>query len=73
MNWLQAPHSCAEASKVGSPLTKVAIIAPRDEHRSRTCHISIRMISKTAFKQKYFSDASATVESYPTHAHHAER
>ncbi len=34
-----------------SPQTKVAIIAPRDEHCSRTYQIPIRMVSNQKFKR----------------------
>ena len=54
------------------PQTKVAIIAPRDLHRSRTHHLPIRMLSKIEFKRSDCFELMATVESLPTHAHHAE-
>ncbi len=53
--------------------SKVAIIAPRDEHCSRTYQIPIRMFSNQKSSRNICPDASATLESFPTHAHHAER
>ncbi len=54
-------------------LSKVAIIAPRDEHCSKTCQITIRMFSNQKFNRNICPDVSATFESFSTHAHHAER
>ena len=55
------------------PQTKVAIIALRDEPCSRTSLIPIRMFSKKEFERSLCSNARATLESFPTHAHHAAR
>ena len=66
-------HCFSEDSSEASPQTKVAIIAPRDEHCSRTYQNPIRMFSKKEFKPSICPDAEATLESFPTHAHHAER
>ena len=67
-------RTCAsEDSREASPQTKVAILAPRDEHRSKTDQIPIRIISSKVFKRSFCTDASATLESFPTHAHQAER
>ena len=52
---------------------KVAIIAPRDEHCSRNCQIPKNIFSNEGFKRRICSEAEATIESCPTHAHHAER
>ncbi len=66
-------HFVGEESSEASTWTKVVIVAPRDEHRSRTDQIPIRMFSKKVFKRCFCNDASATLVSFPTHAHHAER
>ena len=66
-------HRVSEDSSEASPQTKVAIIAPRDEHCSRTCQMTIRTFSKKELKPSICPDASATLESFSTHAHHAER
>ena len=55
------------------PQAKVAIIAPLDEHRSRTHHLSISMLSKIEFKRGVCFEVMATLESFPTHARHAKR
>ena len=65
--------SNSKKSSKALPQTKVAIIAPRDEHCSRTHQISIRMVSNQKFKRNICPDAKATCKSFPTHAHHAER
>ncbi len=54
------------------PQTKVAIIAPRDEHCSRTIHITISMFSNQEFQRSICPEAEATFEPFSTHAHHAE-
>ena len=66
-------HCFSEDSSEALPQTKVAIIALRDEHCSRTYQIPISMVSNQKFKRNICPDASATFESFPTHAHHAER
>ncbi len=66
-------HGFVEDSSEASPQTKVAIIAPRDEHCSRTYQIPIRIFSNQKFNRNLCPDASATFESFSTHAHHAER
>ncbi len=47
--------------------------SPRDEHCSRTYQFPIRMFSKKEFNPSICPDAEATLESFSTHAHHAER
>jgi len=64
---------CSDYFRAASPPTKVAIIAPRFEHCSRTYQIPIRMFTKKEFKPSFCPDVEATLESFPTHAHHAER
>jgi hypothetical protein len=66
-------HCFSEDSREASPQTKVAIISPLDEHCSRTCQITIRTFSSHKFKRNICQDAEATLESFSTHAHHAER
>ena len=66
-------HRLGEDSRGALPQTKVAIITPRDEHCSSTYQIPIRMFSNRKFKRNNCPDASATLESFPTDAHHAER
>ncbi len=66
-------HCVGEDSREALPQTKVAIIAPRDEHCSRTYQIPIPMVSNQKFERNICPEVSATFESFPTHAHHAER
>ena len=61
-----------EAREVPSQ-TKVAIIASRNEHCSRTRQIRISTFSIQEFKRSLCSDVKATLESFPTNAHHSER
>ena len=49
-------HFVGEESSEASTWTKVVIVAPRDEHRSRTDQIPIRMFSK-----KYSNDVFVTM------------
>ena len=64
-------HCFSEDSSEVLRQTKVAIIVPHDEHCSKTYQTPIRMVSNQKFKRNICPDASATVESFPTHAHHA--
>jgi len=48
-------HCVGEDSDAVARKAKVAIIAPRDEHRSRTYQFPIRMFSKKRIQTKYLS------------------
>ena len=52
---------------------KVAMIAPPDEPNSRTLQTTICIVLEKSSNWRFCSDAEATLESFQTHAHHAER
>ena len=69
----QRGHSISEDSSEVLPQTEEAVIVPRDENCSRARRIPDTMFSKRKFKGINCPDAKATLESFLTHAHHAER